>query len=147
MANISQKEVGKIYFSISELCINPKDIPLKVADKLLKYHIQPMNELRKELGSPVWASQSSGYRPEWYEKARGRSGNSQHCFHGKGAIDWTAYRISDLLKLLLDKSPYTRICLYENNRFIHCDYRREADDRAFYTCESPTSKWKLIHKI
>jgi hypothetical protein len=144
MANLERQ--NQLYFSLSELCITPKEIPQKVADKLLKYHVWPMNELRKELDSPVWASQSSGYRPEWYEKQRGRSGNSQHCFVGKGAVDWTAYRISDLLKLLLDKSSYTRICLYENNRFIHCDYKRD-DGRWFYTCESPTSQWKLIHKI
>lgn len=141
------KPENKLYFSISELCITPKEIPLSVADKLLKYHIHPMNALRAELGYPVWASQSSGFRPEWYELQRGRSGKSQHCFLEKGAIDWTSYRINDLLKLLLDKSNYSRICYYENNRFIHCDYKNEEKGRFFYTCSSPTSKWKLIHKI
>ena len=141
-----QKPDNELYFSISELCIVSKEIPQHVANKLLRYHIWPMQEIRKELDMPVYASQASGYRPEWYEKARGRSGNSQHCFKGKGAVDWSSYDMDGLLKLLLDKSEYTRICLYENNRFIHCDYKRD-DGRWFYTCESPTSKWKLIHKI
>ena len=141
-----QKPENKLYFTVSELCIVSRDVPLDVADKLLKYHIWPMNEIRKELGTPIWASESSGYRPKWYEKQRGRSGKSQHCFEGKGAVDWTAYRITELLKLLLDKSPYTRICYYPNNRFIHCDYKA-TDGRWFYTCESPISQWKLQHQL
>lgn len=141
------KPKHKLYFNVSELCITPKDVPLKVADKILKYHIEPMNEIRKMLGKPIFASQSSGYRPEWYEKQRGRSGNSQHCFKAKGAIDWTAYDIHKLLELLMEETEYSRICLYENNRFVHCDYKNEDDGRFFYTCQSPTSHWKQIHKI
>lgn len=144
MQNLAKQ--NELYFSISELCITPKEIPQDVANKLLLYHIWPMQEIRKELGFPIWASQSSGFRPEWYELARGRSGNSQHCFDGKGAIDWTGADMERLLVAIVDLSPYTRICYYQNNRFIHCDYKRD-DGRWFYTAKSPTSKWELKYKI
>lgn len=148
MALSPQRPVdNRLYFSISELCITPNKIPLHVANKLLKYHIWPMQDIRKMLNKPIWASQSSGYRPRQYEIDRGRSGNSQHVFSGKGAVDWTCEDVDDLVELLLEHSRYSRICWYPNNRFIHCDYKNEDKGRYYYNCKSPTSKWKLIHKI
>ena len=142
--------------SISELCIVSGDIPQDVADKLLKYHIIPMTPTRGMMGAPLTASQKSGYRPEWYEKNRGRSGLSQHCFKdrggviGKGAVDWTTQDLGDLEKLysyMCQFTPYTRICIYRKNGFIHADYKNDIKDRWAYTCASPTSNWVRVKQL
>lgn len=130
----------KINFSISEFCINDDLIPQEIADKILKYHILPMQEIRNALNKVIQVSKRSGYRPQEHEKRRGRSGNSEHCFKGGGAVDYVFYR--ELFTKLLICSPYKRICHYPNNGFIHCDYK--GDKRTYYECNSPTSKWKFI---
>lgn len=136
-----------IWCTISELSIVNTDIPLIVADKLIRYHIAPMTPVRAELGAPVTASQRSGYRPRWYELQKGRSGNSQHCFNDKGAIDWTTGGdINELLALIIKYTDYTRICYYPNNKFIHCDYKN-THERWLYKCKSPTSKWERVKKL
>lgn len=133
----------KNYFTISELCINQsKDVPLHVADKLLKYHILPMNKVRDELGAPIYASQRSGYRSIQWEIAKGRSGQSEHTFIGKGAIDWTAGDLLELFKLILKHTNYTRIAVYPDGSgsFIHCDYK--ANERQLFLSNS-SSKWRV----
>lgn len=127
-------------FLLSEFCITDDDVPLEVADKLLRYHILPMLPVRERLGFPIWASQRSGYRPYEYEIAKGRSGNSEHCFRGKGSIDWTCHRenLEKLYNALLEL-PYERICLYPNNGFIHADYK-PSETRLFICLDGIT--WK-----
>jgi len=61
-----------INFAISEFNITGQPIPENVCDKLLKWHISPMIEVRQELNIPIWASQESGYRPESWEKEKGK---------------------------------------------------------------------------
>ena len=111
------------YFKISELCIDKsKDVPQEIADKLLTYHIIPMNKVRFELDEPIFCSQNSGWRPREWELSRKRSGNSEHTFIKKGAIDWTAEDLKRLFELILKHTKYTRIAVYPSARFIHCDY-------------------------
>lgn len=138
----------KLYFTLSELCIITGTIPQEVADKLLRHHIWPMNPVREKLGHPIIASDNSGYRPKYYEKARGRSGNSQHCFEGKGAVDWTTTGdIKKLILLIMQHTDYTRICYYPNNGFVHCDYKHEGPDRQYFECASPTSAWEYAGSV
>ena len=123
-------------------------MPQDVADKLLQHHIWEMNPVREAIDAAILASDNSGYRPKHYEKSRGRSGNSQHCFEGKGAVDWTTRGdIKDLLKLIMKMTGYTRICYYPNNKFIHCDYKHEGPDRQYFECASPTSAWEYQGKV
>lgn len=132
------------YFKISELCIDKsKDVPQEIADKLLTYHIIPMNKVRHELGLAVWASQDSGWRPKEWEIRRGRSGKSQHCFIKKGAVDWTCDDIKELFKLILKHTEYTRIAVYPDAKFIHCDYA--ATERQLFLSTN-ASKWTLSNK-
>ena len=72
-------------FKISEFNISGEDIPEEVADKLLHYHILPMQKVRDILGIPITASEKSGYRSEKWEHSKGRSGNSQHTFRARGS--------------------------------------------------------------
>jgi uncharacterized protein YcbK (DUF882 family) len=139
----------KLYFDLSELCITKTDIPQDVADKLLEYHIWVMQRVREKFGAPIYASHASGWRPEWYEKQRGRSGKSQHCFKAdsKGAVDWTAKNLKKLLEHIIEMTPYSRICYYPRNHFIHCDYKYEEKGRFLYICDSPTSKWEQVRKL
>jgi len=135
-----------LYFSVNELCITDEAIPQDIADKLLKHHIWPMNVVRERLGEPIYASSNSGYRPESYERSKGRSGNSQHCFKGSGAVDWTAVDIDTLLGLILTNTEYTRVAYYPDAKFIHCDYKYLGEKGKQYF-ESADSKWKFIKFI
>ena len=140
--------MSKLHFTLSELCIITGSLPQDVADKLLQHHIWPMNPVREELDAAVLASDNSGYRPTYYDKARGRSGNSQHCFEGKGAVDWTTRGdMQKLILLIMKLTSYTRICYYPNNRFVHCDYKPVTGGRQYFECASPTSAWKYKETV
>lgn len=133
----------KINFEISEFIITGKTIPVIIADKILKWHIVPMMTVRLEMGIAIWASQNSGYRPVSWEKAHGRSGNSQHTFKGKGAVDWTCKDFKlykdEFLDSIINNTDYSRIAVYNN--FIHCDYKPTSSGmRELYTSGS-NSKW------
>ncbi len=135
-----------LHFTISEYNKTGEPIPEEVADKILLHHISPMNAVREDLGAPVRVSLNSGYRPRSYELKMGRSGKSQHCFIGYGAADYTADNIEGLLRLIIKKTAYTRICYYPNNKFIHCDYK-VVGERQYFEAENPTSRWDFIKKI
>ena len=147
----------KLDFNISELVITGNSIPLDVADKLLQYHILPMQEVRNGFTNNVLndeeketfyitASLKSGYRPKQYEISKGRSGNSQHTFQGKGAVDWTCYDFNrfkhDLIHYIIHKTDYTRIAVY--NSFVHCDYKGE--ERQLFNSDS-NSNWEFVRNI
>lgn len=133
--------MSKIPFSISELCISSEPIPQEIADKLLEFHITPMIKVREELGGWVTASQKSGYRPKSWEIMKGRSGNSQHTFQGKGAVDWTASDLDRLEELIITHTNYTRIVRYDS--FIHCDYKA-TDGKRYYFTSDAASNWTFI---
>lgn len=134
----------KLNFNISEFNISGKDIPQDVADKILHYHILPMQPVRNELGYWITASENSGYRSEEWEKSRDRSGNSQHTFKVKGAVDWTCEHFSknkdEFLKAIIKHTNYTRIAVY--NTFIHCDYKPTGGKRQLFTSDA-SSNWKF----
>lgn len=135
----------KLNFSISEFCIDKNSlIPQRVANAILQHHIVVMQPVRDEIKVPVHVSMSSGFRPVAWEKAKGRSGNSQHTFptespgNGRGAADYTLLGSKPIIALIAtmirQRVPYTRIALYPgtNHPFIHCDYA------------SPTGELQLI---
>jgi hypothetical protein len=139
----------KINFLLSEFNITGKPIPEDVADKILKWHISPMQEVRNELGYSIWASQKSGYRPTTWEKSKGRSGNSQHTFKNKGAVDWTCKDYSnnknEFLESIIKHTDYTRIAIY--NSFIHCDYKETNSGKRELYNSTPDSKWEFVKFI
>lgn len=132
-------------FKISEFCITYGDVPQDVADKILTHHIVPMLVVRKEMGAPITASQNSGYRSYKYERSKGRSGNSQHTFKGKGAVDWKAKDLDKLEELIIKHTDYTRVTRYKN--FIHCDYAPTAGNHRQYFVSGGDSKWKFIKNL
>lgn len=132
-----------INFTISEFNISGGDIPEDVADKILKYHITPMQDVREILGIPIYPSLKSGYRSRVWELQNGRNGNSQHVFKGKGAVDWTCKDFKNnkgiFLQKIIKNTSYTRIAVY--NTFIHCDYKETASGkRELYSSDSK-SNW------
>lgn len=137
----------KNYFDITEFMIDPDmqkpegQIPVHVVQKLDKYHRPILNEIREELGCPVIISKHSGYRPVEWELERGRSGDSQHTFKHKGAVDVTCkkMRFYNLLKLLKD-SDYRRVAYYVANMFVHCDFK--GHEKLYYEVDE-TGTWKL----
>lgn len=139
----------KLYFEFKELVIDGSSIPVDVAQKLLTYHMIPVSVVREKLGTSMTASQKSGYRPYEWEIARGRSGNSQHTFKGKGAIDWTCKNFrgnkQNLLELLVQYTDYTRFAVYNN--FIHCDYKTTSTGKREIYTSTPASVWTLKKTI
>ena len=136
-------------FTISEFNISGKSIPETIADKILKHHIIPMQEVRDLFGKPIWASEKSGYRSTYWERSKGRSGNSQHTFKGKGAVDWTCsdFRVNkkEFLSLIISNTKYTRIAVY--NSFIHCDYKETSSGKRELYKSNSNSKWTLERVI
>lgn len=124
------------YFSIEEFTKETL-IPPSVAQKILAYHIIPLNAIREELGEPIYISQASGYRSREFELEQGRLGTSEHCFRGRGAVDLTANNITGL-GALLEKSSYTAVCYYPYRKFYHCDYKVRAGK--LFICEGD-GKW------
>ena len=120
----------KNYFTISEFCIENKPISLKVAYKILKNFIEPLNPIRELLEAPIMISQNSGYRSANYEASKKRSPLGVHTFTGKGAADLTSGKMKELF-MELEKSPFNRICYYPKQNFIHVDYLKHVT-RFFY---------------
>ena len=106
------------------------DIPISigVADKI-KDLIFELNPVRKRVGKPVVIT--SSYRPSWWEHYKGRSGNSEHTFEGRGAVDVTCLDLSRLLTEL-QHTDFTRICVYPDMSFIHCDYKFPERGQRFF---------------
>lgn len=132
------------YFKISDYNISGRPIPEDVADKILKYHIEPMNALQSSLPFDVRVSARSGYRSREWEHRKGRSGNSQHCFKGNGAVDITCEdfdtNFEELLQGLINCTEYTRIAVYKS--FIHVDYGHAHYNRWVFN-----SKWERLYKV
>lgn len=140
-----------LFATLKEFIITGSNqIDVTVADKLYQFHILPMQNVREELGVWVTASLKSGYRPQWHERLKGRSGKSEHTYieeweKGSGAVDWTCKDFEEnkdrFLNLIIEYTNYTRIAVY--NGFIHCDYKPNGNGkRALYTSDA-NSNWKL----
>lgn len=130
--------------TIPELLIVP-DMKLSAfeANELMK-HAVFLSKVREESGKPLYISQRSGYRPKWYERKKGRSGNSEHATfdqEDRGATDLIYNKKQ--FQLIWDSDFYTRICYYPNNNFIHCDRKPIDGELQYFECESPTSKWEF----
>ncbi len=129
---------------ISDFNISGKPIPEEVVDKIYEYHFKPLikvNEVEPLLNARP--SLKSSYRPRWWELEKGRSGNSQHCYYGKGATDVTCDNFKDnqdvLLKILIEETDYTRFAVYRS--FIHVDYAMQ-DERWVFN-----SSWERQYQI
>jgi hypothetical protein len=139
----------RLNFNISEFVIDGKPVPVEITDKILHYHIMPLQAVRNALGVAIWPSQNSGYRSKEWELSHGRSGNSQHCFKGKGAVDLTfSGDIDKLLDAVIEHTEYTRMAVYYDNNtpFIHCDYKSDDGKRYVYK-STPASNWTFIKNV
>ena len=139
----------KSYIKPSELNISGDPIPNDVADKMVEFHVIPMNAVREALGLPVWASEKSGWRHLSWELQHGRDGTSQHVFNEKGAVDWTCKDFQKnkdkFLKLIIELTSFTRMAVYST--FIHCDYKlTKSGKRELYTSNA-NSDWKFVKHI
>lgn len=152
----------KINFSISEFNISGEAIPEKIADKILRWHIQPMQTVRKQLNKLIegdvklFPSLKSGFRPYSWEIKNKRSGKSQHTFGQKrtgiiyaselGAVDWTCTNFiknkTQLLKLIIKHTEYKRIAIY--NTFIHCDYKDTPTGKREVYKSTASSSWTRV---
>jgi hypothetical protein len=139
----------KLNFKISEFNISGKPIPQDIADKILEYHILPMQSAREELGYSMTASKKSGYRSREWELAHKRNGTSQHCFIGKGAVDWTCEDFkdnkNDFLEAIIKHTSYIRMAVYSG--FIHCDYKETEGNKRQVFSSTAKSVWTFIRFV
>lgn len=151
------------HFTISDFCITADAVPQMIADNILLHHIIPLNIVQDKLPFKIFVSYSvkgepSGFRPYWYERGKGRSGQSQHTFgqrkrtvlpFEKGAIDLTCEDFSQnkdaLLDVLIDHSPYIRIAEY--NTFFHLDYKDLQEGKRRLFKSDRASNWQFIKYI
>jgi len=121
-------------------------------DAILKYHLLPLNQARKEIEHPIYIR--SCYRSVAHELKNGRSGGSQHTFSdGKGAVDVSVTHDSKVLitptlrsKMFelasaLRKAGYKRIAFYPNKFFIHADHKGNAQ---LFFLSDDYSKWAQV---
>lgn len=136
----------------SDLCITTDPVPVQILDKIYKFFVKPLNKAQEALGIQIKISQKSGFRPYWYEKARGRSGGSQHTFGQRekiilknqdGAADITCEDFEKnkwkLLQALVDNTPYLRFAMYKT--FIHADLRDLKQGRKRLFTSTSNSVW------
>ena len=143
---------------LTDFNISSQPMPEHVVDMIQLYHHYPLYRVNECSLLNVYPSANSGYRPFWWEKARGRSGTSQHCFgerndgtfnkKNKGATDITcddfANNKAELFEALKDYTNYTRLCMY--NTFIHADYKNEDGGLQVFRIAS-NGKWEYIETI
>lgn len=128
---------------ISDFNISGKPIPEDIADKILEFHLRPLERVQAALPIKIWVSAKSGYRSYEWEKSKGRPGNSQHCFYGKGAADLTCEgfdkNFDEFLGALVNHTDYSRFAIYKT--FIHCDYAMQ-DERWVFN-----QKWERLYRL
>ena len=131
-------------YTIKQFNISGEPIPEDVADKIVRYHMYPVWDVALEF--KAYPSDNSSYRSVKWEKSKGRSGNSQHTFKGKGATDWTCEyfdnKKEELLKSLIENTDYIRFAVY--NTFIHCDYKDTHNGKRLVFESDSSSNWTFI---
>lgn len=124
-------------------------IPVDAANKIVQHHLPILNPIRAQLGTALVVSENSGYRPKWWERAKGRAPESssddwsQHCFIGKGATDLTCkesalHHLGDLLA----ESNYARVAWYPDSKFYHCDFKDYQLGKRLFTVQNGIWKEK-----
>lgn len=141
----------------SDFNISGESIPETVADRILEYHILPMQAVCDAMTVCVLVSDFSGWRSYAWEKKENRSGTSQHCYGqnrskmfdqtAKGATDWTCddfpHNKDDLLAKMIEHTEYTRFCVYKG--FIHADYKEvPGGKRQLFYFGQVRKEWKWI---
>lgn len=139
--------------------ITGEPLPLHVWDIVRANYIAPLRELLRVHGVALVPSIAPGavsgscYRPPAYEKRKGRSGSSLHCFPGGslGACDLVMMGGGVItpaaLAALRTSSPFMRVCYYPRNGFAHVDYGGPGVTRVgrgFYNCVSPAAAWQYV---
>lgn len=137
--------MDKLFFTLQEFNISRQPIPEKVADKILKHHLWPLNRVRHLYRQPIIISKRSGYRSFEHEIAHGRKGDSEHCFKGKGACDIVGSDMKLLLHLIATETDYCRICYYPQQNFFHLDFKNNV--RRYFIDYSDGLGWQGVKNL
>lgn len=142
--------------------IQGADLPAYVWDIVSACYIPALRMVRDACGLVLVPSRPRGsaggscYRPQEYERTRGRSGSSLHCFPGGslGACDLVRagqlpLTLTDVDKLRAKARPvpFARMCWYPANGFVHVDYMGPGvtrRGRGFYTASGPAAPWVYV---
>ena len=120
---------------------------IQVCEKIKDFHLPELNKARESLGEMIFIT--SSFRPKWWEKLRGRSARSEHCFVGKGAVDITTRAaFIRLRKILIQETKYTRVVWYPKEKFFHCDFKApKKGKRCYYEKNYDTGNWTAASVI
>jgi hypothetical protein len=142
-------------FQIEDL-IYPVTTPFLISHNQLQaireHHLKPINEIASSVSIYyAWCYRDrvheckNGRRPETdtefehFPHVVGKMYWSEHCFlpslrqlDGKGACDISGKDLLSLAELLLKHTKYCRYAIYEESRFIHCDYAWGYKEPRFY---------------
>lgn len=139
--------------------IQGADLPGYVWDIVQGCYLPALRTVRDATGLQLVPSRPSGaaggscYRPASYEKIRGRSGSSLHCFPGGSLGACDLVRAGQLPLTLDDVNriralvPFARLCWYPNNGFVHVDYFGPGvtrTGRGFFTASGPAAPWRYV---
>lgn len=139
--------------------ITGEPLPPYVWDIVRASYIAPLRELLRVHGVALVPSVAPGavsgscYRSPTYEKSKGRSGSSLHCFPGGslGACDLVMMGggvvTPSAIAVLRAASPFMRVCHYPKNGFVHVDYGGPGVTRVgrnFYTASAPAAAWRCV---
>lgn len=130
---------------ISSYDITGKGFDKKVEQMVRTCHMEPLIKTEEYIGSfCLYVSLKSSWRPNWWEKQKGRSGFSEHTYNFMGATDITCDDFEnnkeELLLALIKCTNYTRFAIY--NGFIHADYKNDYNDTWVYN-----SKWVRQYQV
>lgn len=113
-------------------------------------YILPLQTLWYLEGIALVPSLHSCYRPPSYERSKGRSGNSLHCFPAgsMGACDITlsdGRPVIEVVDRVIEELPFRRIVVYHGHNFLHVDYgepgRRSGERRSLWACSAINGSW------
>lgn len=146
--------------NISDFCISNEPIPVIIADRILKFHLIPLNNTQECVWFDIAVSNKSRkscYRPFSWEIKKGRTGKSQHTFgqrlskilNHKGACDITCENFKEnkdaLLRALIQNTGYLRFSMYAT--FIHADYKDLHNGKICIFTSNKQSEWTFIKFI
>jgi len=119
---------------------------------IVRRYMIPLEIFRKEFGIFLMPSAGSVYRSMDHEHSKGRSGGSLHTFPpgSFGAADLTTYDgrpVVAHLEEIIFSLPFTRICVYLDQNFVHVDYANRGslrtERRQLFRCSGGRSPWIL----
>lgn len=144
MQYFKQKEFDKV-------CPTPEELRHNT-EALVEWVLDPT---RAAMGTPIYIT--CGYRSQAYDRAKGRTGKSQHC--KAEAADFQCKDMATAVEYIVNNTPFDQLIWEHGNsqqpQWVHVSHRRNGNNRGqllyydgqrYTTPEWLTAKKKSIHE-